>query len=349
MRTLYSLGITASLVLFLLSGFSAIRYEQSNNAPGEQIRYISTLADQHITELTDLHTTPGLTETVYLPIVQKPAVPGSFLGKIAFSSTRTGNDEIFSINADGTDLIQLTNDPRPDSDPDWSPDNVYIVFTKQYDNENSDIYRMRADGTELINLTNYPGKDFHPTWSPDGTKIAFTSVRDSKYGIYVMNADGSNPQNLTNSSFPLSLDDQRPAWSPDGTQIAFMRSVSGDAIYIMNADGSNQTEFLAAAGTFYGNPTWSPDGTQIAFDSRDPGDTFGNNIFTINVDGTNMTQLTTISPSSVPTWSPDGTQIAFMTDRDDGNYEIYVMNPDGSLQQNVTQNPLSDRIPAWSH
>ncbi len=342
MRTLYSLGITTSLVLFLLSGFSAIGYEQSNGAPGEHSRNSSTLTGQHITDLTVLSTTPSLTETVYLPIVQKPAVPGSFLGKIAFSSTRTGNEEIFSINADGTDLIQLTNDPQLDSDPDWSPDNAYIVFTKQYDHENSDIYRMRADGTELINLTNYPGKDFHPTWSPDGTKIAFTSFRDSEYDIYVMNADGSNPQNLTNS---ITLD-QRPAWSPNGTQIAFMR---GDAIYIMNVDGSNQTEFLAEVGTFYGNPTWSPDGTQIAFDSRDPGDAFGDNIYIINIDGTNMTQLTTMPPSSVPTWSPDGTQIAFMTRRDDGNYEIYVMNADGSLQQNVTQNLLSDRVPAWSH
>lgn len=336
MRALWSLGIACSLIVSLI--FVALA---SSNTQNEQVN--NTVSNkQQIQEPDLVNITLGITETIYLPIIQKPIIPGTFLGKIAFSSYRTGTEEIFSTNADGSDLVQLTNDSYPDSSPNWSPDNKYIVYTKTHDSENSEIYRMNADGTNPINLTNHPGKDFHPVWSPDGSKIAFTSYRNGEYDIYVMNSDGSNPTNLTNSIFL----DQSPDWSPDGTKIIFIR---GDfEIYIMNADGSNQIEFLATPGTFYGGPKWSPDGTKIAYNARDASTLYTENIFTINVDGTNITQLTTFAPSSSPTWSPDGTQIAFMSDRGEG-YEIFVMNADGNLQQNITHDPILSRIPSWSH
>lgn len=337
MRTLWSLGIAFSLIISLFFVTSA-----SGGTQDKQLSDYIASNNQQISESNLINTTLSLTETTYLPIIQKPVIPGTFLGKIAFSSYRTGNEEIFSTKADGSELIQLTDDSRPDFSPDWSPDKNYIVYTKSHDSENSEIYRMNADGTNPVNLTNHPWQDFQPVWSPDGSKIAFTSYRNGAYDIYVMNADGSNPINLTNSS---TLD-QDPDWSPDGTKIIFIRGNCD--IYIMDADGSNQIEFLATPGIFYGGPKWSPDGTKIAYYARDAGELYTENIFTINIDGTNITQLTTFAPSSSPTWSPDGTQIAFMSDRDEG-YEIYVMNADGSLQQNITHDPTFSRIPAWSH
>lgn len=337
MRTLWSLGIACSLIISLF--FIALASSDTQN---EQVSSYITSNNQQIPESSFVSITLSPTQTIYLPIVQKPVIPGTFLGKIAFSSYRTGNEEIFSTNADGSDLIKLTNDSHPDSSPHWSPDNKYIVYTKTHDSENSEIYRINADGTNPINLTNHPGKDFQPVWSPDGSKIAFTSYRNGEYDIYVMNSDGSNPTNLTNSIFL----DQSPDWSPDGTKMIFIRD--DFQIYIMNADGSNQVEFLATPGTFYGGPKWSPDGTKIAYYARDASILNTENIFTIDVDGTNITQLTTFAPSSSPTWSPDGTQIAFMSDRGEG-YEIFVMNADGNLQQNITDDPTLSRIPSWSH
>ena len=95
-----------------------------------------------------------------------------------------------------------------------------------------------------------------PAWSPDGTKIAFVSDRDGDTEIYVMNADGSHPTNLTNTS----AEDRTPAWSPDGTKIAFVSSRDGSAgIYVMNADGSNPTRLVGNINDdFWPTLTWSP-------------------------------------------------------------------------------------------
>ena len=118
-------------------------------------------------------------------------------------------------------------------------------------------------------------------------------------------------------------------------------------IYLMNPDGSSQTRIsnLAVGDT---SPAISPDGTKIAFVSG--GAQFGEiEIFVMNSDGTNRTQLTSgpTSPNVEPAWSPDGTKIAFRSGRD-GNPEIYTMNADGSNQTRLTNNPSGDTEPAWS-
>ncbi len=130
--------------------------------------------------------------------------------KIIFASTRNGNQaEIYMINADGTNLINLTNHPADDFDPSWSPDGTKITFVSIRD-LNEEIYVMNADGTNPVRLTSHPATDRYPYWSPDGTKIAFASNRNGNYEIYVMDTNGSNPVNLTNHP----AGDFLPAWSP---------------------------------------------------------------------------------------------------------------------------------------
>ena len=120
------------------------------------------------------------------------------------------------INADGTNLQNLTNHPAYDWGPAWSPDGTKIAFASDRDG-NVEIYVMNADGTNPRNLTNHPADDgellwSRPAWSPDGMKIAFTSMRDGNAEIYVMAADGTNPRNLTHHP----AQDDMPAWSPLG-------------------------------------------------------------------------------------------------------------------------------------
>ena len=117
--------------------------------------------------------------------------------KIVFGSRRDGNDEIYVMEADGRNPVNLTNHPSWDSSADWSPDGEKIVFFSHREGQ-SDIYVMDADGANVVNLTNHPAQDRVPSWSPNGQWIAFQSTRDRNWEIYVMEADGNNQTRVTN-------------------------------------------------------------------------------------------------------------------------------------------------------
>jgi Tol biopolymer transport system component len=171
--------------------------------------------------------------------------------------------------------------------------------------------------------------------------IAFVSERDGNGEVYVMDADGSNPTNLTNNA----AWDVYPAWSPDGTRIAFVSDRDGSyEIYVMDADGSNPRN-LTNNAVWDGDPAWSPDGMQIAFvTGRDGND----EIYVMNADGSNPRNLTNSAAGDDEfAWSPDGAHMAFVTGRD-GNDEIYIMDADGSNPTNLSNHLTWDLYPVWS-
>ncbi|MGH2765470.1 MAG: TolB family protein, partial [Actinomycetota bacterium] len=128
--------------------------------------------------------------------------------KIAFSTDRDGNLEIYVMNAaDGSGQTNLTNDGEDDREPGWAPDGSRIAF--RANRGGFEIYVMNADGSGQTNLTNSPGGDVSPTWSPDGTRIAFATSRLGFNEIFVMNADGSGQTDLTNN---LPASDGSPDW-----------------------------------------------------------------------------------------------------------------------------------------
>ena len=263
--------------------------------------------------------------------------------KIAFYSNRDGNGEIYVMNVDGTNPVNLTNNAAFDYRSAWSPNGTKIAFHSNRNGNIGEIYVMNADGSNPVNLTNNAAYEDGPTWSPDGTKIAFQSNRIGSGDIYLMNADGSNQTRLTIS--PPGTGNTEADWSPDGTKIVFNSNSDGhNEIYVINTDGTNETRLTNnPEGNRY--PQWSPDGTKMVFSSFRDGN---EEIYVMNADGSDQTRLTNNAVTEeLPKWSPDGTKIAFSSLRD-GNEEIYVMNADGSDQTRLTNNVATDYIPAWS-
>ena len=243
-----------------------------------------------------------------------------------------------------------------------------IAFVSERDG-NPEIYVMDTDGNNQHRLTNNPDKDYSPSWSPNGKRIIFMSNRDGHahfipglftYEIYIMEADGSNPQNLTNNP----ADDRSPSWSPDGKRIVFSSNRDGfknaervitHEIYVMDVDGGNPQNLTNNLNND-SSPSWSPDGKRIVFSSVRDGhfeNEFGitDEIYVMDADGGNPQRLTENPKNDWdPVWSPDGKRIAFAADRkgDLENFEIYAMDANGENEQRLTENRSDDWSPSWS-
>jgi TolB protein len=222
-------------------------------------------------------------------------------GKIAFVSTRDGNREIYIMNADGSNPLNLTNNPAEVSNPPWSPDGKRIAFTSNRDDWAGRIYVMNTDGSSPVKLADERGGN-HLAWSPDGKYIV---TEDGNSELFIMNADGSNRKNLTKSTSGYT-----PAWSPDSKRIVYVSSRNWNFdIYAMNPDGTYQTVLTRHVAND-SDPVWSPDGKFIAF-SSDRGKQFENrnwdrsnrneDIYKMNPDGSRVVRLNTRSSRYQPT------------------------------------------------
>ena len=271
--------------------------------------------------------------------------------QIAFASVRTGDSEIYVMDADGGNLQNLTNNKGFDEDPSWSADGMRIAFISDRDlhplDRNWDIYVMDADGGNPRNLTEHPWPDMEPSWSPDGKHIAYIS-RHWSWEIYVMDVDGGNHVNLTKNF----NNDWFPSWSPDGERIAFVSDRDGnDEIYMMDADGGNEQR-LTNNRFEDRDPSWSPDGRWIVFSAIRTGhfENWGrvsSEIYMMDADGGNEQRLTNNRRyDSHPSWSPDGKRIVFSGGRNRTS-EIYVMDADGGNLKRLTNSDGWDGDPTW--
>jgi TolB protein len=227
----------------------------------------------------------------------------SFSGRIAFDNF----EDVWTIDADGTDLTRLTNAPYPEFDPAWSPDGTLIAFRSERSGVPW-IWIMNADGTGQRRLT----EGLSPAWSPDGSLIAFSG----RTGLSLIRPDGSGRRVL-----PDTEGGEYPSWSPDGSRIAFNSNLTGDHVmYIAQADGSEVLD-LSHVGEGW-QVDWSPDGRRILFTShRDHPDNY-TDVYAMRPDGSSIRRLTR-DIGYTPAWSPDGEHIVYSTPG------LSIMDPDG--------------------
>jgi TolB protein len=222
--------------------------------------------------------------------------------QIAFTSDRTGKNQLYLMDLDGSNQRQVTFSAGNDIYATWSPDGQRLVYWSNRDG-NEEIYTLDLSTGQETRLTYNPAIDINPAWSPKGDRIAFASESDGRFQIYLMDPDGSNMTRLTN----LEKGAICPAWSPDGTKIAFTGGKSNPQgeIYLVDIRSPNRVTRLTVNAADEFGSAWSPDGQFIAFNSREKGleQPYNGEIFVMKADGTARRQITFSDNTSFdPSW-----------------------------------------------
>lgn len=265
-------------------------------------------------------------------------------GLIVFSAVDADNRfQIYSVKPDGSDKRQLTYQGS-NVTPAWTPDGKRIIFASDRSGTR-EIYFMSEDGSGVSQVkTSVVGNKLTPSMSHDLSQVAFAAENplSGHPEIWVVNADGTAPRQLTNT--PKA--NVGPTWSlfprysRDGSKILYASTQSGSSqIWIMNGDGSGKRQLTRGVATDAPDanaPHWSPDGKYIVFWAGY--ETRYGEIWIMEANGTNPKRLTD-QPAPIssdnPAWSSDGSKIIFDTNRSRSGVEIWSMDADGSNQRKL--------------
>ena len=283
-------------------------------------------------------------------------------GPVGSSAGSNVEYQVFAMNVDGTDLLQLTHRsaafPAGIEAPAWSPDGSSVAFDGVADDGHIHIFAVNAEGTGLTQITSGDGEEIDASWSPDGTRLAVETQRSPSEptGIAIVDVATGDISMITEN--PFGGDDAKPTWSPDGTRIAFARSRGEQkrpsAVFVMDADGSSLQRITPRGLNAY-RPAWSPDGTQMIFNTNDTSERIQDaEIYIVASDGSGLRRLTHEKYASAfrPTWSPDGEWILFTRFTFPGqltkSFDLYVMRPDGTDVRPVTSTPdVAENAGVW--
>lgn len=274
---------------------------------------------------------------------------------IVYESNVGSNVDVFTINADTGETVQLTSGPKFDGSPAWSRDRQRILFTSSRDDEgtNNDLYTMAPDGTDVQRLTSTPdGSEFSAKYSHDGQMIGYSTRVENNYYIEVMDADGSNVRRLTDAYDFAEF----PAWRPGDDEIFYMAIGEGTQAGDLHAVNVETKEVRTVISTPSADvcPHFTHDGEYVTYarspldDPQGEQDIFQHALTDSDTTGVNDVALTNdAARDDYASFSPDGTTVVFLSARK-SDFDLWLMDPDGSNQRILTDTPdARENVPDW--
>ncbi len=335
-RILYYQDTRDSSGIFIIddNGNNVVRVPHDQRRPAflptwspkrNQIRYIDAVVTRHVPrnplqiykmDLVKESVTPltsGDNEE-NIPLAWHPDGQKILFVTLSFLDQEILGSDIFVIDNNGENIINLTQTPEMEMSASWSPDGGQIVFDREVGEDEMAIFIMEADGQNPQRLTFQPGRNFSPSWSPNGNKIAFLSRQDRVPRIYTMDTDGQNVQQIAHNQRRF---DGPPVWSPDGRRLAFMSgdNQGGWGLYVTDPQGHNENLIVHLPHSLpsvlnWDRPTWHPDGQHLIYLVEEQN---SESLMKIRIDGDMPTRLKTgefVNWLS-PVWSPGGKHLLF--------------------------------------
>ena len=273
--------------------------------------------------------------------------------RIAFTSTRSGNADVWAAGVDGSDQRRLTTDPLHDVQPDISSDGRWVVFARGLSltsvPQSADLWIMRSDGTEARPLVADPATtEFRPDFSRDGRQVLFSRADGSGtvHELWTLDLE-------TKALRRVAANANYGSWAPDGRRIVLLDNpVGGGQIAVLDLASGVRRRLTSEGGNVA--PQWSPDGSRIVFTSFRRGD---GEVWVMDADGSDQHVVAASSgKDGLATWSPDSRYIAFGSTRDTPcppqltelcPHRTYVATANGDDPQAVPTTGTSDLYPVY--
>ncbi len=217
--------------------------------------------------------------------------------KIAFVATKTGKKEIYTCDADGAGVVQLTHDGAISVAPNLSPDGRKLAYTG-YQSGYADVYEINIGSGARSRILKYPGTNSGAAYSPDGGRIAVTLSKDGNPELYVTGGLGAHRLTRTPGV------ESSPTWSPDGSEIIYSSDDRGGPQLYRIGAGGGSARALSTSHSYCTEPNWSPDGKKVAFNTRGGG-------FQVTILDLASGSTRTVGEGQDPVWGANSRHLIF--------------------------------------